>query len=190
MWIDDVVWKDALRITGARAVIVTAIETRTRLQMATVRDLPDGDSVTALAAGLAETAAELVRLTDSGSTMDDLVVTGPTWFHVLRTVRSQDAGGCVAHLMLDRRTANLAMARREFRHLLDPAARGPARERASATAKPAAGALPRRTPAAPGPAAVAAPHASPMWFTSLVGEPFEADRRTLRRVRDGLHRLA
>jgi hypothetical protein len=45
--------------------------------------------------------------------MDDLLVTSPANFHVLRVVDGQ-----VAHLVLDRGSANLAMARREFRQMV------------------------------------------------------------------------
>jgi len=119
MSIENVAWGDALGITGARAVIVTAIDTRKPLRLAAVDALPDGESVAEMAAAMAETAVELVRLTDPDTAMDDLLVSSRGWFHVLRVVEDAGATGYVAHLLLDRREANLAMARREFRDLLD-----------------------------------------------------------------------
>jgi len=218
MSIDDIVWGDALRITGARAVIVTAIETRKPLRSATLESLPDRDSIAAMAAAIAETAAELVRLTDAGTTMDDLLVTSPGWFHVLQVVESEGSAGYVAHLLLQRREANLAMARREFRDLvrgampvpvLVPSAAGPytrvqeapepeETEPPAAEPVPAAvaaaptGGLPRRTPSNTGPWDRGPAHeeSAPSWFAKFAGQPFEADGWTVERVRDGLHRLA
>lgn len=170
MSIENVAWEDALDILGARAVTVTAIDTRTLLRSHTVDGDPDGGSVAEIAAALAETAAELVRRTDPGTAMDDLLITGPTWFHLLRVVDE----ACVVHLMLDRRVANLALARREFRSLAESAT---VEERSRSPA------LPRRTPAA---------HMPPVAFSEkqwFAGVQYRADVQTLHRVRDGLRQL-
>ncbi|MDQ7903334.1 hypothetical protein RB614_02220 [Phytohabitans sp. ZYX-F-186] len=192
MSIEDVIWGDALRITGARAVIVTAIDTRKPLRTATIEAFPDGESIAEMAAAMAETAVELVRLTDADTAMDDLLVTSHRWFHVLRIVDGEGPGGCVAHLLLDRRQANLAMARREFRELtvgVEPAG-GPVPQ-AAAPAVELAGALPRRTPSATGPwdRGTSGEDPAAAWFGGFDGHPFAADGRTVERVRDGLHRL-
>jgi hypothetical protein len=94
--------------------MLTSIESRTTVWSAGRARV--GADVAALGAAITEAAAEMVRLT-SGSVgdgeMDDLLVTSPVNFHVLRVVDGQ-----VAHLVLDRGSANLAMARREFREMV------------------------------------------------------------------------
>ncbi|GAA4688330.1 hypothetical protein [Phytohabitans rumicis] len=175
MSIENVAWGDALDIVGARAVTLIALDSRKPLRSHAVDPLPDGENVAEVAAALAETAAELVRLTD-GAGMDDLLVTGPAWFHLLRVVD----GGWVAHLMLDRRVANLALARREFRALVNSAT---VQERSRSPA------LPRRTPAANLPRPASGPVEPSNWFATVAGEPYRTDARTLRRVRDGLRQL-
>jgi hypothetical protein len=111
----------ALRISGASLIMLTSIETRTVVWSAGRARV--GADVAALGAAITEAAAEMVRLSSAApiddGTMDDLLVTGPAHFHVLRV-----ADGQVAHLVLDRGVANLAMARREFRQIL--AGRSPA----------------------------------------------------------------
>jgi hypothetical protein len=101
----------ALRISGASLVMLTSIESRTTVWSA--GPARGGADVAALGAAIAEAAAEMVRLSAAGIEMDDLLVTSPASFHVLRVVDGQ-----VAHLVLDRGTANLAMARREFRDVV------------------------------------------------------------------------
>src|SRR5690348_9564001 len=101
----------ALRISGASQVMLTAIESRTPVWSA--GRAREGAEVAALGAMVAEAAAEMVRLSTAGVEMDDLLVTSPTSFHVLRVIDGQ-----VAHLVLDRSAANLAMARREFRQIV------------------------------------------------------------------------
>jgi hypothetical protein len=184
MSIERIAWGEALRIPGAQAVIVTAIDTRRPLRLDTVESFPSGESVAEVAAALAETAAELVRLTDAGAAMDDLLVTAPTWFHVLRIFDGEEAGECVAHLVLDRRVANLAMARRDLRGLLGrPRARSvPGRDRPATD-------LPQRMPGANLPRAEQHRDEPSAWFATVADTPFQADVRTIRRVRDGLRRL-
>lgn len=106
----------ALRISGASLIMLTSIESRTTVWSAGRARV--GADVAALGAAITEAAAEMVRLSAVGSLgdgeMDDLLVTSPANFHVLRVVDGQ-----VAHLVLDRGAANLAMARREFRQLVE-----------------------------------------------------------------------
>ncbi|WP_173158489.1 hypothetical protein [Phytohabitans suffuscus] len=192
---------------------MTAIDTRKPLRSATMEALPEGESIAQMAAAMAETAVELVRLTDMETAMDDLLVTSQRWFHVLRVIEGEGTGGCVAHLLLDRREANLAMARRDFRELIDgavpaptepvPVASTPAAEapRAATPAPPAAipdavelelaGTLPRRKPSTTGPwdRGTVEEDPAPSWFAKFAGHLFETDGRTVERVRDGLHRL-
>lgn len=176
MSIESIAWGEALRIPGAQAVIVTAIETRRLLRSEAAESFAGGESVAEVAAALAETAVELVRRTGAGAAMDDLLVTAPTCFHVLRVFDGGGAAGdCVAHLVLDRRVANLAMARRDLRGLLS------GRVRATD--------LPRRTPAANLPRRIGRQGEPSAWFATVAETPFQADVRTLRRVRDGLRRL-
>jgi hypothetical protein len=101
----------ALRISGASLIMLTSLESRTTVWSAGRARV--GADVAALGAAITEAAAEMVRLTADGIDMDDLLVTSPANFHLLRVVDGQ-----VAHLVLDRGTANLAMARREFRQMV------------------------------------------------------------------------
>ncbi len=101
----------ALRISGASLILLTSIESRTTVWSAGRARV--GADVAALGAAITEAAAEMVRLSAAGTEMDDLLVTSPANFHVLRVVDGQ-----VAHLVLDRGVANLAMARREFSQMI------------------------------------------------------------------------
>ncbi|BCB81422.1 hypothetical protein ACFQ1L_00315 [Phytohabitans flavus] len=182
-------------------MIVTAIDTRKPLWSGTIDALPDRESIAEMAAAMAETAVELIRLTDPDTAMDDLLVTSRGWFHVLRVVEDTGAGGYVAHLLLDRREANLAMARREFRELIGrvipvpsepiPEATEPETVGPETVELQLAGALPRRKPSTTGPWDRGTPQEdpAPSWFAKYAGHPFESDGRTVERVRDGLHRL-
>jgi hypothetical protein len=212
-------WETALRIPGARAVTVTAIDSRTPVwSSATDDQAPDDDGdLAAMAAAMAETAAELVRRTDPSTMMDDLLVTSAAWFHVLRVVGAPAGGTRVAHLVLDRRVANLAMARRDFRKLLEP--NGPAVGSTHVlTAEPEVEPelielprrrqLPEKPQPLPQPGALpqrklnrtrpddgqssylrSQPEPPPAWFTSLSDVPFTVDQQTLDRLVDGLRRL-
>jgi hypothetical protein len=171
-----------------------------------------GADVAALGAAITEAAAEMVRLTSAGVEMDDLLVTSPANFHVLRVVDGQ-----VAHLVLDRGSANLAMARREFRQMVET--RSPAPGPAPAPAPTEAGALgtalegevlpaskndlvqadpelprlpQRRADAAwaddPTDYQATVP-ALPDWLRTAAEGPFTDDSQTLDRVVGGLRRL-
>jgi hypothetical protein len=80
-----------------------------------------GDEEMAAVITLAGAAAGLVALADPADELADVLVTSAEAFHVLRLVG--DGSTQVAYLMLRRAGANLAMARQEFKHLIEAEAR-------------------------------------------------------------------
>ena len=112
--------ENAVRIPGATAVALIAADGPALTWWAGGRTPTEEES--ASAAGVAGSAAALVRLSEGG-TLDDVLVTSATAFHVLRLVPGEDGSEQVAHLMLRRAGANLAMARHEFRTLAEAHAR-------------------------------------------------------------------
>jgi hypothetical protein len=112
--------ENAVRIPGATAVALIAADGPALTWWAGGRTPTEEES--ASAAGVAESAAALVRLSEGGK-LDDVLVTSATAFHVLRLVPGEDGSELVAHLMLRRAGANLAMARHEFRILAEAHAR-------------------------------------------------------------------
>lgn len=187
-------------------IMLTSIESRTTVWSAGLARV--GADVAALGAAITEAAAEMVRLTSAGSIgsgeMDDLLVTSPANFHVLRVVDGQ-----VAHLVLDRGSANLAMARREFRQMVETrsaTAPAPAPERVALEGEvlpasnidlvPMDAELPRlpqrRADAAwaddPTDYKATVP-TLPDWLRAAAQGPFTDDSQTLDRVVGGLRRL-
>ena len=190
-------------------IMLTSIESRTTVWSAGLARV--GADVAALGAAITEAAAEMVRLTAAGSIgsgeMDDLLVTSPANFHVLRVVDGQ-----VAHLVLDRGSANLAMARREFRQMVERRSAGPAPAEAGALGTvalegevlpasnidlvPTDAELPRlpqrRADAAwaddPTDYKATVP-TLPDWLRAAAEGPFTDDSQTLDRVVGGLRRL-
>jgi hypothetical protein len=112
--------EDAVRIPGATAVALIAADGPALTWWAGGRTPTEEES--ASAAGVAGSAAALVRLSEGGK-LDDVLVTSATAFHVLRLIPGEDGADQVAHLMLRRAGANLAMARHEFRTLVEAHAR-------------------------------------------------------------------
>ncbi|WP_432829187.1 hypothetical protein [Dactylosporangium sp. CA-092794] len=151
---------------------------------------PIADDVVGVLTELVGVAARMVRLTDGADVLDDLVITSPAWFHVLRTAGAQGDDTHVVHLLLDRRSANLALARLELRTLVDAAASAPEPVRALPAAPQQPG-LPHRssrkaTATRPARSATAA---VPAWLAQFAGETFEMDEEILDRVLAGLRRL-
>jgi hypothetical protein len=186
---------DALEIPGARVVaLLDAVDGGTVLWWAGASSLGEQEAAAAIA--LAVAAAGLVRLTDPDDDLGDVLVTSAAAFHVLRLL---DDGTRVAHLMLRRAGANLAMARHDFKLLID-AHTGRARHTAGPAPMPApapvpAAALPRRWPGQPGTAGQAPPDDDddgraepPGWFT-LMGQPYQNDERVLDRILVSLRHL-
>ncbi|GAA2500181.1 hypothetical protein [Winogradskya humida] len=107
---------EALRIPGAYAVaLITADEPALTWWG---RSPTDREAQAASQVGRA--AADLVRLSTVNiltDTLDDVLVTSAQAFHVLRLIPTPHGQDRVAHLMLRRAGANLAMARHDFRRL-------------------------------------------------------------------------
>ncbi|WP_305782352.1 hypothetical protein [Symbioplanes lichenis] len=108
---------DALRIPGAYAVALIAADGPALTWWGRT---PTDDQARA-AAGVGRSAADLVRLGAADQsvddTLDDVLITSASAFHVLRLLPGEGEAGRVAHLMLRRAGANLAMARHDFRRL-------------------------------------------------------------------------
>ncbi|WP_306213929.1 hypothetical protein [Actinoplanes sp. RD1] len=108
---------DALRIPGAYAVALIAADGPALTWWGRT---PTEDQARA-AAGVGRSAADLVRLgaadQSAEDALDDVLVTSANAFHVLRLLPDEGGAGRVAHLMLRRAGANLAMARHDFRTL-------------------------------------------------------------------------
>jgi len=180
---------DALGIPGARAVaLLDAAGGASVLWCAGVSSLDEREAAAAVA--LAVAAAGLVVLTDPADEFGDVLVTSAAAFHVLRLVGD---GAQVAHLMLRRAGANLAMARQEFKLLTEAHGRQP-RHAAAASAAPASqpptAALPRRRPNGQ-PAAASGPpppttdvdtdEPAPGWL-NMLGQPYLNDESVLDRI--------
>jgi hypothetical protein len=167
---------EALGIPGAHAVSLLDPDGPTVLWWAGTA--PPDEQQTAAVVTLAAAAAGLVLLSGPGDELGDVLLTSAQSFHVVRLV--EETRPCVAHLTLRRADANLAMARREFRalvesysHPLPPAAVPPS--------------LPRR-PQPEQPAVTAGPDIPPDWL-DLLGVPYVDDDEVLDRVLVGLHHL-
>jgi hypothetical protein len=100
---------DALGIPGARAVSLLDPDGPEVLWWA--GDGPPGERAVAAAVALAMASTDLVN------ELGDVLVTSSTTFHVIRLVTTDPP--FVAHLDLRRTGANLAMARHEFKALLE-----------------------------------------------------------------------
>jgi hypothetical protein len=194
----------ALRISGASLIMLTSIESRTTVWSA--GRARAGADVAALGAAITEAAAEMVRLTGAGVEMDDLLVTSPANFHVLRVVDGQ-----VAHLVLDRGSANLAMARREFRQMVTQRSAPAAPRSPDPVGEALVGEVLPPSPAGPVPTDADLPRlpqrradagwqddpsayqatvpALPEWLRAAAQGPFVNDSQTLDRVVGGLRRL-
>jgi hypothetical protein len=201
--------REAMRIPGADSVTVISVTTRNQVWSRSVHRSNRDDTTVVAAVAIAAHAADLACLHDPDSQLDDLLVTTPRWFHLLRFTVGRDWDPQVVHLVLDRRVANLAMARIELKRLVvaDRVVAGavpPATEPAAKMKHPGqAGELPRREPgerAQRGSAVAAAPgavdvadenvdHRLPGWFGLLAGEPFVTDTPTLDRLIEGLREL-
>ena len=86
----------------------------------TVAGTPDQSEIyaAAAAAGAADIANALTLMSArlaTNETVDDVIVTFSDYFHLIRPVSQDTAQRILLLVMLDRRRANLAMARREIR---------------------------------------------------------------------------
>jgi hypothetical protein len=182
---------EALGIPGAHAVSLLDPEGPTVLWWAGAA--PPDEQQTAAVVTLAAAAAGMV-LSAPGDELGDVLLTSTEAFHVVRLV--EDTRPCVAHLTLRRAGANLAMARREFRTLVEsytrelPAPALPSGPAPALLPGPAhslspgpAPSLPRRSQSEPS----AAP-TPPDWL-DLLGIPYLDDDEVLDRVLVGLHHL-
>jgi hypothetical protein len=138
---------------------------------------PPDERVATAAVALATAAAGLVTASEPGDELGDVLLTSSTAFHVLRLVAVSPLR--VAHLTLRRAGANLAMARHEFKSLIDTYLKSPTDPTSLALAPPEPamdGELPRRR----GDPAEDGPHL-PDWLT-LLGQPYRTDEEALDQI--------
>jgi len=107
--------EDALGIPGARAVSLLDPDGPAMLWWAGAG--PPDERAAAALASLAAAAIGLVAVSEPGDELGDVLLTSSDAFHVVRVV--PDGSYRVAHLALRRSGANLAMARHEFKTLID-----------------------------------------------------------------------
>jgi hypothetical protein len=189
--------EEALGIPGARAVSLLDPERSAVLWWAGAGP-PDERQTTAVVT-LAAAAAGLVMLAEPGDELGDVLLTSAEAFHVVRLMT--DGPLRVAHLTLRRTEANLAMARREFRSLIEAYARQPRhaaaqydhpiRDDVAPEPGPAAGRapLPRRDRVGPSLPAEATPPDLPPDLLDLLGQLYSADDGVLDRILATLHHL-
>jgi hypothetical protein len=187
---------EALGIPGARSVSLLDPDGPSVLWWAGV-DEPDEPRVAAVVT-LASAATVLAGPVDE---FGDAILTSADMFHVIRLVG--DGTDHVAHLILSRAGANLAMARREFRMLvsgyagrprhaaepppaLSPRPPAPAPPDHSTPDDLSTPALPRRDREPernePTDSAAEFPDVPPDWFSSLIQAPFANDETVLDRI--------
>jgi hypothetical protein len=204
---------EALRIPGAYAVALIAADG----PALTWWGHSPTDQESQAAAGVGRAAADLVRLSTDDA-LDDVLITSAQAFHVLRLVPGEGGAEQVAHLMLRRMGANLAMARHDFRRLTTTYAKA---ESAPAQTEPDSAAtksdpavtepdsvepepqpqpqpqpqaenavLPRRSPNQKNlPPATATANATPAAWLDLLGQPYLNDETVLERVLGSLKHL-
>jgi hypothetical protein len=171
---------EALGIPGARSVSLLDPDGPSVLWWAGV-DEPDEPRVAAVVT-LASAATDLAGPVDE---FGDVILTSTDRFHVIRLVG--DGTEHVAHLILSRAGANLAMARREFRALVAGYAGRPRHAAEPPPALPRRGREPDR--GQPPDTTAEVPDAPPDWFSSLVQAPFANDESVLDRILVSLRTL-
>jgi hypothetical protein len=170
MTLDRPPLEDALGMPGARAVALLGPDGPTVLWWAGAS--APGEQQTATVVALASAAAGLVALSEPGDELGDIILTSADAFHVIRLV--EDGTFRIAHLTLRRAAANLAMARREFRLLIEGYTNRPRH----------AAVLPRRErgePMSGVPDEDVAVDLPADWF-ALISEPYVTDERVLDRI--------
>ena len=111
----DVALKDALEVDGALAVAV--VDASSGMALGTAGGGFGFDVSVAAAANTEVLRAKLRTLEMLGldETVEDILVTLDTQYHLLRPVTSPDGRGLFLYLALHRDRANLAMARHRLR---------------------------------------------------------------------------
>lgn len=141
-----------------------------------------GAADAAAASVLAGAAATLVGLAEPGDGLGDILLTTTTSFHVLRMLGPQGVTTRVAMLTLNRGSANLALARTEFKTITEQAGDVPSSNGSS---------LPRRTVAdrlIEAPDDDADDIVPPGWL-AMVGQPYVTDESVLDRIIGSLRHL-
>jgi hypothetical protein len=111
----DVALKDALQISGAIAVAL--VDQTSGMALGTAGGDPSFDVTVAAAANTEVIRAKLRTMEMLGlrETIEDLLVTLETQYHLLRPITSRTGKGLFLYLALRKDHANLAMARHRLK---------------------------------------------------------------------------
>jgi len=111
----DVALKDALQVDGAIAAAI--VDYTSGMALGTAGGGRDFDIATAAAANTEVLRAKLrtIDLLGLRETIDDILVTLGSQYHLIRPVTGSDGKGLFMYLALNRDRANLAMARHRLR---------------------------------------------------------------------------
>jgi len=111
----DVALKDALQLDGAIAAAI--VDYTSGMALGTAGGGRDFDIATAAAANTEVLRAKLrtIDLLGLRETVDDILVTLGSQYHLIRPITGADGKGLFMYLALNRDRANLAMARHRLR---------------------------------------------------------------------------
>jgi hypothetical protein len=111
----DVALKDALQVDGAIAAAI--VDYTSGMALGTAGGGRDFDIATAAAANTEVLRAKLrtIELLGLRETIDDILVTLGSQYHLIRPVKGASGQGLFMYLALHRDRANLAMARHRLR---------------------------------------------------------------------------
>ncbi len=109
----------AMVLPGARGA--SLVDWTSGLALGTVGDSPNGDheATAAETAELARMAAEQRAFSPDGLPVEDVIITAPSGYHLLRYVETAFDSSVFLHLWLDREDGNLALARLRLRSLAE-----------------------------------------------------------------------
>lgn len=116
----DTVLKDAMAIDGALGVAI--VDYTSGMALGTLGSSPDLD-LNVAAAGNTEVVRAKMRTMEMlnlfNETIEDILITLSGQYHLIRPLSKRDSAGHFLYLALDRKRANLAMARHQLRQIED-----------------------------------------------------------------------
>jgi hypothetical protein len=113
----DVALKDAMQISGA--IGAALVDSQSGMALGTIGGSRDFDLAVAAAANTEVIRAKLrtMEMLNLNSSIEDLLVTLSSQYHLLRPLTSKSGRGLFLYLALDRERANLAMARHQLKRI-------------------------------------------------------------------------
>jgi uncharacterized 2Fe-2S/4Fe-4S cluster protein (DUF4445 family) len=116
----DQVLKDAMAIDGALGVAV--VDYTSGMALGIIGNTPELD-LNVAAAGNTEVVRAKMRTMEMlnlyNETIEDILITLTAQYHLIRPLAKRDSAGHFIYLALDRKRANLAMARHQLRQIED-----------------------------------------------------------------------